>query len=91
MINITSVDNSILVSKLQSYDNMGQPTIDVSLSVPGMIDMETRLSNLENNLFAMEKEQSDERILRLKHPGLQDLHDQYEIMMGLVKDESSET
>ncbi len=86
MFKITSVDSFLSVFKMQTYDSIGEPEIEIQLSAPGVTNLETRIYELEQQVQSLCASTRVDRELMHKYPGLKEMHDQYQVMLQLVKD-----
>lgn len=85
---ITSGDGSITITKMLSYDNMGDPEIEIQLSTNAMVT-EARITDLESKMLTLQIAADNELTLRQKYPALQDQFEKYQVMLGLVKENES--
>lgn len=86
MITITSIDPNIIVSQIVTYNNIGQPVIEISISAPPLSDAQSRLSDLETRLLTLETQALDDMNLINANPALKDLYDKYKVMLTLMKE-----
>jgi len=74
------------INTIQSFDNMGQPELEVTIEgnfelTTMKTDIDLLRSQLDSLLFQKEREEE----LRKTNPALQELYDQYQVVYTLVK------
>jgi len=86
MLEITCTDGTIMVTKMHTYDAMGQPTVEVQLTSTSDVVTNTRLDRLETATNILSEQAEQELLLRQQYPALQDAYEKYKVMLGLVKE-----
>ena len=86
MIKISSSDPNLSITSLSQYDTLGQPLVEIQISAPGISDLQTRVSILEDRLNAFADQAEFDRQLIENNPALKDAYEQYRVMLNLVKE-----
>lgn len=79
-------DGLIEVIRNTGYDNTGQQQLEVRIEAgPNLKLLQSDVANLKADILVMKNDKANEERLRSEHAGLQDLHDQYQVVLKLVK------
>jgi len=86
MLEITCIDGSVIVTKMHTYDTLGQPNVEVQLSSTIDVATNSRLDQLEILTKQLTEQVGNDLMLRQRYPALQDTYEKYQVMLGLIKD-----
>jgi len=86
MIKILGDNTFITVTSMNGYDAMSAPELQVTVNGGAtLIRMQADLFTLQDIVQKMQAEKEQEERLLADNPALKDLHDQYRVVLKLVK------
>jgi len=91
MIKFNTDNNYFIIERHNGYDNQGLPELSINIVPgPGLINLQKVVTDLQTDVYAIQRVQFEEAALIAAHPSLKDAHDQYKSVLGLVKNPPSD-